>query len=458
MGATATGVTADSVKVVVYVPNEQMGPRTGRHRSAENRATGEKASYEDVVHDYVKVYDYAHENLHTFQTWGRTPEFEFVTASGDDEASRHGRRTREEAVHRRRRRQPRCATARCLAAAVAAGKTVVVARRPTPRAARSRARTAGHRIRHELVPRRQLSRPLPQRREGPVGRWRRIMQAPRLRRRAPGPVQHRHVQAAVGEQDQHDEYIDYDDGDREGGRAAPTIISKFKSSGVTTVVLFADAPMTSLMKAATNGGSRRVDDHGFTLHDWDGFGRGADQSQMAPRSAPGSCRQGVRRIGGEQLLQLVLGSEPGRRRRGPGIRHATRLRDAALTAGPRPDRREALGTRRSVAHPTSASRPVPDGEAAYDEHDALGTDRDLSKYQHHRRHRRRSGDAHRQGQTDVPRRREALRVRQVPHQGAQVLRHVHVRRRDPLSSRYANGVVPATSPCTSCPSNGGTGT
>ena len=28
----------------------------------------------------------------------------------------------------------------------------------------------------------------------------------------------------------------------------------------------------------------------------------------------------------------------------------------------------------------------------------------------------------------------------------------------PLSSRYATGVVPATSPCTGCPSNGGTGT
>ena len=71
-GATATGVTADTVKVIVYVPNEQMIAKQGG-TPPKNRATGEKASYEDVIRDYAKVYEYAQANVDTYQTWGRDP-------------------------------------------------------------------------------------------------------------------------------------------------------------------------------------------------------------------------------------------------------------------------------------------------------------------------------------------------------------------------------------------------
>ena len=173
-GATATGVTADTVKVIVYVPNEQMIAKQGSTSPPKNRATGETASYEDVVRDYVKVYDYAQANLHTYQTWGRTPEFEFVTASGDDEASQ-----RADAVAVLAKKpfivvdEGNLTTGSpVFAAAVAAGKTVVV--EPVDeRRERDEAKPVplgGPGSRRELVPRRQLSRPLPQRREGALGR------------------------------------------------------------------------------------------------------------------------------------------------------------------------------------------------------------------------------------------------------------------------------------------------
>jgi hypothetical protein len=88
-GATAPGVTADEVKVVVYYGNEAMAAadRAAGGRLPMNRTTGEPGTWPDNFREYQQVYEYAIENFGTFQTWGRMPVFEFVEASGPDETS-----------------------------------------------------------------------------------------------------------------------------------------------------------------------------------------------------------------------------------------------------------------------------------------------------------------------------------------------------------------------------------
>ena len=41
----------------------------------------------EVMEDWKQLYDYVQEELHTYQTWGRTPDIEMVTASGSDETA-----------------------------------------------------------------------------------------------------------------------------------------------------------------------------------------------------------------------------------------------------------------------------------------------------------------------------------------------------------------------------------
>ena len=45
------------------------------------------ATVEQVFTDFDAVYEYAIETYGTYQLWGRTPVYEFVTASGTDEAA-----------------------------------------------------------------------------------------------------------------------------------------------------------------------------------------------------------------------------------------------------------------------------------------------------------------------------------------------------------------------------------
>jgi hypothetical protein len=82
-GATARGVTADTIKVVVVVPNaEQISKlKTQNAQLPKNVATGAQGTYEAAVNDEWAVF------AHVYETWGRTVEFTYVTSSGSDEAS-----------------------------------------------------------------------------------------------------------------------------------------------------------------------------------------------------------------------------------------------------------------------------------------------------------------------------------------------------------------------------------
>jgi hypothetical protein len=85
-GATYPGVTEDSIKVVVLVgsPEQQTAARNQPGGSAPvDRGSGGPGSTEDSYRDWNAVI------AHSYNTWGRTVELEFVTPTGADEASQH---------------------------------------------------------------------------------------------------------------------------------------------------------------------------------------------------------------------------------------------------------------------------------------------------------------------------------------------------------------------------------
>jgi lysozyme family protein len=78
-GATATGVTATTIKVVVAVPNDaQLATASSKPK---NNATGAVSTFQNAFLDewapYKKFYE----------SWGRNVEEVFITSSGDDEAA-----------------------------------------------------------------------------------------------------------------------------------------------------------------------------------------------------------------------------------------------------------------------------------------------------------------------------------------------------------------------------------
>jgi hypothetical protein len=82
-GATYTGVTEDTIKVVVLVgtPEQQTTAASQPGGSAPvDRGTGGPGSTEDSYRDWNEVL------AHSYNTWGREVELEFVTPTGADEA------------------------------------------------------------------------------------------------------------------------------------------------------------------------------------------------------------------------------------------------------------------------------------------------------------------------------------------------------------------------------------
>jgi hypothetical protein len=76
-GATAPGVTADSVKVVVFLPTAAQN--TGS--APVDRSTGGKGTFENAYHDTLLPL------MEWYETWGRNIDVSFVTSSGSDEAA-----------------------------------------------------------------------------------------------------------------------------------------------------------------------------------------------------------------------------------------------------------------------------------------------------------------------------------------------------------------------------------
>ncbi len=80
-GATAPGVTKRSIKVVVVTPNPSQAAAGMGTGIAMNRATGENGLISDAFVDTVAAFE------HAYETWGRTIDLAFVGSSGNDEAA-----------------------------------------------------------------------------------------------------------------------------------------------------------------------------------------------------------------------------------------------------------------------------------------------------------------------------------------------------------------------------------
>ncbi len=82
-GATARGVTADTIKVAVLTQNRAQAAAQGGQGGTppKNEATGEEGTDEDAVNDLWAPY------AHVYESWGRDVEFVFIESSGNDEAA-----------------------------------------------------------------------------------------------------------------------------------------------------------------------------------------------------------------------------------------------------------------------------------------------------------------------------------------------------------------------------------
>jgi hypothetical protein len=83
-GATAQGVTATTVKVVLYLPNDQMA---SADTTFKNQAGGPRPTLDQIYADTEKAYQTLEDQYGTYQLWGRKPVYVKVIASGRDEAA-----------------------------------------------------------------------------------------------------------------------------------------------------------------------------------------------------------------------------------------------------------------------------------------------------------------------------------------------------------------------------------
>jgi hypothetical protein len=80
-GATAQGVTKDTIKLAVVTPNPTEAAAGMGTGIAMNRATGARGLISDAFVDTVAAFE------HAYETWGRKVEVDFVESTGTDEAA-----------------------------------------------------------------------------------------------------------------------------------------------------------------------------------------------------------------------------------------------------------------------------------------------------------------------------------------------------------------------------------
>ena len=306
-GATAPGVTATSVKVLVLTPNaEQEAAQRSRGGSLPiNQVTGERGTWEDAFRDFNTVAS----KSGAYQTWGRTVDLEFQQSSGSDEAAQ---RADAVAVAAKKPFMVIDATDQSLGmpvfeSEVAKSKIIVNGAGITTEASLQQApyrwntaqdNTAGVYIVGELVGQ-TLSKKKAQWAGSPdLQKQTRNFGVVYAQNGVDVDLFNKVVAEWGGTAPKVE--LSYDSTDSsQYEEAARTMIAKLKASGVNNVVLFAESAMvTALMKAATgNEYSPEWTITGYQFQDFDGFGRGADQTQFAHAFGVGT------------LMPLVTGTQ-----------------------------------------------------------------------------------------------------------------------------------------------------
>ena len=81
-GATSAGVSKDRIKVFAVVPGEtQLALVDSGGAAPINRADNSRSTYEAAVHDYLLPF------MRFYETWGRDIEVRFLTSGGSDETA-----------------------------------------------------------------------------------------------------------------------------------------------------------------------------------------------------------------------------------------------------------------------------------------------------------------------------------------------------------------------------------
>ena len=293
-GATAPGVTATDVKVVVYQPNQAMlsAQQDAGGQVPTNQATKERATVEQAFVDFTAVYDYAIETYGTYQLWGRKPVYEFVTATGTDEAAQ-----RADALEVIARKPFMVYDASNSVTGAEVFTATLAARKIVVASASTNSESATKQRPYRWIPGQDpdagaylVASFLGQSLSGEKAKWAGD-EAMASKPRSFGAVYPATgldisvFEAKLKENGSTPlaDKVEYDNSDpAKYQEAAPTLISRLKSAGVTTIVLFAEPAMVSaLMAAATN------QDYapewiitGYLFHDFDGFARGNDAEQM----------------------------------------------------------------------------------------------------------------------------------------------------------------------------------
>lgn len=290
-GATWPGVTATAVKVLVLTPTpeQETAQRVRGGTLPVNQVTGQRGTWEDAFRDFNTVFVKGG----AYQTWGRTVELEFQQSSGSDETAQ---RADALAVAQKKPFIVIDATDQSLGmpvfeSEVAKRKIIVDGAGISTKASLEQApyrwntaqdNTAGVYIAGELVGK-SLSKH--------KARW---AGSPDLQKqtRSFGVV---YAQGGV-DIDLFNKVVTQWGGKKPGTEvaydptdsaqfeeAARTMVARMKNSGVNNIVLFAESAMVSaLTRAATaNEFSPEWTVTGYQFHDFDGFGRGADEKQYA---------------------------------------------------------------------------------------------------------------------------------------------------------------------------------
>ena len=114
---------------------QQMAAMGSGSQAPVDQTTGKTGAVSDAIRDAIKAYQHAQDTLHTYQTWGRTIDFQVFEATGPDETAQRADATAIAALKPFMvYDQTRWATggAPALATALAAKKIVVVSASTTP--------------------------------------------------------------------------------------------------------------------------------------------------------------------------------------------------------------------------------------------------------------------------------------------------------------------------------------
>ncbi len=473
-GATAPGVTATTVKVIVRIPNAEMAAQAASTGVVQpkNQATGEPVTPDKVYEDVNALYDYATRTFGTYQLWGRTPQFEYMTASGSDETAQ--RADAVDVIAQKPFIVVDVTSGEVFTTMVAAEKIIVFGGGDNQAAAKQQpyrwmlasdpdagpylvASFAGSSL------------------AGKKATWAGDDEM-RSQVRAFGAVYPTsgfdldvftaEMKKATGKAPV--EALSYDSSDAtKAPEAVPGLVTRLKSAGVTTVVLFTTAAVTrSLMEAATAQEYRpEWIITGFGYHDFDGYGRTNDQSQMAHAFGVGvlpPAYEGQPATTG--LFQWYWGTTQGNYSP-TGTVAVTPVYQAMHYAGPKLTAKNvqkglfaapALGgaAQDTTTFQTGFGRTV---RLPYDEHGSPGSDRTLLWWN-----------------PDITGGTQA--VRSIVGKGRFMYLDDGARYaygefpakpkffdesasavEVPWSTTFPDGVVPPANPCTDCPVNGGSG-